>query len=286
MISVNDILQVVGLSQSELNDVPRDYVNYTIYKRDGSKRVVHEPNPVLRTVQDKLLAFLTALVEKRTLITHEAATGRVGAYENAKRHVGAQRLTKFDIKNFFDAITSHELFRALYGQPYFEEDAAALIARLCCSGSLVQGAPTSSLLADIVCQPLDVALAQIGLTYTRYVDDITFSGRAEPFIGDVERQLARHGFEANVEKTTFCGPGDRFTVTGFVINPTKDKPAVRAPRAAWRRLRAVVNKLEREPDYELYTVASGLCSYVGQTDRERAEPFKARLLDVFLRSFK
>ena len=65
---------------------------------------------------------------------------------------------------------------------------------------------------------------RVGATYTRYADDLTFSGdaslsrgarRLEKMVGDIARD---EGFSLNRKKTWVMGRGARQRVTGIVVN--------------------------------------------------------------------
>lgn len=104
-------------------------------------------------------------------------------------------------------------------------------------GHLPQGAPTSPMLANLVCNNLDNSLSQIAseaeLVYTRYADDIIFSGEidnrttATCLIRQISKELRVSGFKVNFQKTRYCSSGARMIVTGICIN---DVECLRVPR--------------------------------------------------------
>jgi RNA-directed DNA polymerase len=106
---------------------------------------------------------------------------------------------------------------------------------------LPQGAPTSPALANLVCFRLDRRLAglaaTVGARYTRYVDDLTFSGdrriRGDRFAALVSEVAAEEGFRVNPAKTRVAGAGSRQRVLGAVVNarPTLPRPERDALRA-------------------------------------------------------
>ena len=119
------------------------------------------------------------------------------------------------------------------------------------SRGLPQGACTSPGLSNQVARRLDRRLqglaAKLGLTYTRYADDLTFSG-TEEFNGRVGYLLARvrhiaedEGFAVNAKKTRVLRRNAAQRVTGLVVN---DRPGV--ARKEVRRLRAILHHAHRE----------------------------------------
>lgn len=228
-------------------------------------------------VQRALLPFLSTL-----LPTHEAATGRLGSLKNARRHAGAKTLLCFDVVDFFDNVSTIRVRQCL--ATVFEHEAATLLTQLSTRhGHLVQGAPTSSFLADAVCYTLDERLAQLCAgVYTRFVDDITFSAQRPhclPPEREVVQALSDFGLSINAAKTRHADQSGAMLVTGLLINEQPGRPSVRAPRNLWRRLRAGMHLLEKREgaDAALVEEMQGLSSYLAMTDRERAAPFRALL---------
>jgi RNA-directed DNA polymerase len=109
--------------------------------------------------------------------------------------------------------------------------------------SVPQGAPSSPVLSNAVCFPLDCAVTEIsqkhGLRYTRYADDFAFSGDAIPttFASELSAILDINGFGLNHEKTRLYGPTEsvRF-LTGLVLTPDRIRPPKRFRRWIRQRL--------------------------------------------------
>jgi retron-type reverse transcriptase len=93
---------------------------------------------------------------------------------------------------------------------------------------LPQGAPTSPVFSNIVCQKLDHRLTGVAkrfnLKYTRYADDITFSSMHNVYQekGDFLKELTRiikdQNFDIKESKTRLQKTGYRQEVTGLVVN--------------------------------------------------------------------
>lgn len=125
-------------------------------------------------------------------------------------------------------------------------DIANIIASLCCtemeverkneSGEwekvkrnvLPQGAPTSPVITNIVCQKLDYLLSGVakrfGLKYSRYADDITFSSMhnvyqpESEFLKELHRIITEQNFHIKESKTRLQKDGYRKEVTGLLVN--------------------------------------------------------------------
>jgi len=93
---------------------------------------------------------------------------------------------------------------------------------------LPQGAPTSPIITNIVCQKLDYLLTGVanrfGLKYTRYADDITFSSLHNvyqedgEFLSELKRIISEQNFHIKESKTRLQKDGYRKEVTGLLIN--------------------------------------------------------------------
>ncbi len=125
-------------------------------------------------------------------------------------------------------------------------DIANIIASLCCTemeverknetgewekvkrNVLPQGAPTSPVITNIVCQKLDYLLSGVakrfGLKYSRYADDITFSSMhnvyqpKSEFLKELHRIIDEQNFHIKESKTRLQKDGYRKEVTGLLVN--------------------------------------------------------------------
>src|SRR5262249_35728921 len=112
---------------------------------------------------------------------------------------------------------------------------------------LVQGAPTSPALANLVAWRLDRRLsglaAKYGYTYTRYADDLTFSGDDMAALGRLrvraQHIIAAEQFVVNAAKTRIAHRSSRQIVTGLVVNEK-----VTTPRRLRRQIRAILHNAQ------------------------------------------
>src|SRR5207248_3235965 len=115
-------------------------------------------------------------------------------------------------------------------------------------GVLPQGAPTSPDLSNHAARRLDLRLAGLArrrkLTYTRYADDLTFSGVVTPRVQRAIEHIVRDsGFSPNESKLRYLQSHQRQSVTGVVVNEK-----VNVPRERRRWLRQEVHYLSRFGD--------------------------------------
>ncbi len=262
-----DIANAVGMplgkfrhyAQHRHREQVSHYVAFAIPKRDGSERIIHAPKTKLKALQralDKLVVSKLPISEH----AHGFVKGR-SIDTNARAHVGKPMVAKFDIKDCFPALhigRVRGLFLAL-GYSYPVAAALAVVMteaprqRVEAEGKLyhtptgprvcVQGAPTSPGLCNAILLRLDRRLAGLakkrGLAYTRYADDLTFSGPeadVKKLLGIVPKIAAEEGFEINAAKTRLMRQSGRQAVTGVIVN--KDMGLSRKTR---RKLRAALH---------------------------------------------
>jgi retron-type reverse transcriptase len=143
---------------------------------------------------------------------------------NAAPHTGQKLVLGMDVKDFFPTITARRVFGLFRELGESKEGASFLTALTCHKNELPQGAPTSPFIANLLCRNLDKRLSglaeKIGAQYTRYADDLTFSGGAQVrrLAAIVPSILKEEGFQANEKKTRICGQHNSQQVTGLTVN--------------------------------------------------------------------
>jgi S1-C subfamily serine protease len=169
-----------------------------------------------------------------------------------------------DLEKFFETINFGRVRGALISKPFMiDARVATLIARICCKeNALPQGAPTSPILANMVCLRLDGELSRLGRAfgcrYTRYADDITFSSNRNVFPrelgvvmfppygthavigGNLAAAIQSNGFVVNFEKLRLYHKANSQRVTGLTVNriPNVSRTYIRSIRGmlnAWRQ---------------------------------------------------
>lgn len=205
------------------------YHTFFIRKKSGSARKILAPQHTLKYIQFALNKVLQATFEPQA-----QAFGFVrgkNIVDNAALHAGRNYVLNLDLKDFFPSVYFRRI-KVMLEQPPFNlsshrEPLAYLIANLCTDeGVLPQGAPTSPVLTNIICQRLDRKLAEIAAqhsaVYSRYADDITFSSNdfvySTRFRQRIERVIARERFVINESKTRLQEKGYRQEVTGLTVN--------------------------------------------------------------------
>ena len=224
----------LGLSAKTLysvsNNIPAHYRHVQIPKAAGGFRELSVPDQLLKRIQSRIHERLLWLEE----ISPYATAYRPGGSPriNARPHVGKPVIMKLDIYKFFDhAIYPLDKEKAFPAERYSERN-RVLLALLCTYHDVLpQGAPTSPAISNIILRDFDMAIgswcAQRKITYTRYCDDMTFSGdfKPEDVIPVVKDELRKLGFFLNDRKTKVARSNQRQLVTGLVVNDKVRVPA-------------------------------------------------------------
>lgn len=267
--SDDDLAAALGISTSELYhfachrlaDPHYHYASFTIPRRSGEPRPILAPKPRLKALQRHLLE-----IALQRLPVHHAAhaflPGRSIA-TNARPHLRREFLLTLDLRDFFGSLHMGRV-RGYFLAMGYGWEVASTLALLCTeaprqavlvrgerlytpvgSRSLPQGAPTSPALANAIAYRLDRRLTgmarSMGLNYTRYADDLTFSGddptRLATLMRLSQQIIVEEGFALAAPKTRVQRRGQRQQVTGVVVNAVPG-----APRARRRRLRAAIHR--------------------------------------------
>ena len=206
-----------------LNNVSGHYQEFWMRKRSGGYRMISAPDKDLQAIQSTIYSRILSSVT----IVHPAAVGfRCGrsVVDNAAPHLGKRYVLKMDIHDFFGSIRSPRV-RQTFKKIGYPENVSKVLGALCClPRHLPQGAPTSPALSNIVGYEMDRKLAALaaeyGVTYTRYADDLTFSGDVFPkeqIIPQVKRIIRDEKFEPNHKKTHFMNQSSRKIITGVSV---------------------------------------------------------------------
>ncbi len=262
-----------SLERSAPDERLRHYYRRWVPKRDGSARLLESPKRELKDLQRQVLHQILDQIP-----AHAAAHGfRPGrsVRTGVAPHEDQAVVIKLDLESFFTAVTAGRVY-GIFRLAGYPEPVAHTLAALCTTvtppatirtapaapGQLweprrrllqrlrrphfAQGSPTSPALANLSTFALDRRLtglaARLDASYTRYADDLTFSGGRHLVAGSrsiitlVERIAADEGFTVNQLKTRVLTSAQRQRVTGLVVNQHAN-----VARPDYDRLRAILH---------------------------------------------
>jgi len=224
------------------------YNIFSIPKKGGGRRAITAPSPQLKYIQSKLAVLLAAIQSdlersrtKRQCVLSHGFKKEYSIITNASLHRNRRFVFNADLKDFFPSINFGRVLGFFLKDQNFKLDAkiATIIAQIAChNNQLPQGSPCSPVVSNLIAHILDIHLNRLAAscrcTYTRYVDDLTFSTNEKSFpipIGrfseDLGRWVAgneflvsvyRSGFQLNESKTRLQQRDSRQDATGLIVN--------------------------------------------------------------------
>ncbi|MFI9814882.1 reverse transcriptase family protein [Saccharothrix variisporea] len=276
--TTGDLARALGLDVGELawfadarawnrraGEPLRHYRTWWVPSRSHGRRLIESPKPRLAELQRRLVRHLLDRFD-----VHDAAHGfRKGRSTTtfAAPHAGKPLVVRLDLEGFFTSVTGARLRGLLTAHGYPITVATALTGllttrtppealhpadwpqrRRLAAPHLPQGAPSSPATANVIARALDRRLAglarTLGATYTRYADDLAFSGDDDlplhRLLPGVRGVVEDEGFRLNPRKTRIAAAHQRQRLAGLVVN---DTPA--ASRAEYDDLKAVLHNCAR-----------------------------------------
>jgi hypothetical protein len=310
-----------SLERTVAHEKLRNYRYSVVPRRGGLPRVLEAPKARLKEIQRWILHEILEPVP-----LHEAAQGFTrgrSVATHARLHTGQAVVLRLDLKDFFASVTAGRVFGIFRTLGYAGSVAHVLtglstntipqgvwqavagatdpaliqprfwLGRALATPHLPQGAPTSPALANLAAFRLDRRLTGLakstGLRYSRYADDLTFSGsvqlrRRGRHLASLVAEIARdEGFEINERKTAVHSAGGRQSVCGIVVNV---RPNVL--RSEYDQLKAILhNAAIHGPasqnragvaDFEAHL--SGRISWIASLNPTRGEKLRRRFNEI------
>ena len=225
------------------NNTFHRYEQFKIKKKSGGFRLITAP-------KNRSFKLILQYVNEIFKVLYTPSTHAMGFTEgrsvvtNASVHIGKNYILNLDLKDFFPSVEQPRIWKRLQIDPLnFKKPVANVLAGLCCMkqvekderGNVIktnyvlpQGAPTSPIITNMICDKLDRRLAglakRFGLDYTRYADDITFSSmhnvysKNGAFFTELRRIITDQGFTLNEKKTRLQKRGSRQEVTSVIVS--------------------------------------------------------------------
>lgn len=214
------------------------YRSFEVPKKNGGTRRINAPADDLKSIQlklsDALAEYQKHLWNKKGIspnIAH-AFIKEKSIFSNAKVHRNKRYVLNIDLTDFFDSFHFGRVRGFFNKNNDFQLpiEVATVIAQLTCyNGKLPQGAPSSPIITNLICNILDMRLLKIAkkyrVDYTRYADDMTFSTNDRNFLDnyneffyEINKEVTHAGFSINDSKTRLQYRNSRQEVTGLTVN--------------------------------------------------------------------
>lgn len=252
------------------------YKEYDIPKKSGGSRTIYQPCKNLKGLQSWILVNIL-----NKLKSSEAAKGfekKMSLNDNVIPHRNSNVILNLDLKDFFPSINADKVYN-IFSSIGYNKTISTIFTNLCTyNNTLPQGSPCSPKLANLICWNLDNRIqgyvGKRGIIYTRYADDLTFSGlipqRVIKILPALKNIILDEDFEINDKKTRFIGLSRKREITGLVLC----KNTYGIGREKYRKLRPKIYNLtkfdkdDKSQEKEIYHI-SGWISYIKSVDKKR-----------------
>lgn len=265
-MTISEFCKLINFSNKQYYDIVnfckqnKGYNFFKIPKKSGEDRTIFAPVEELKKLQIKIKKFLEGIYN-----SPKACNGFVkgrSTKTNAMGHVGKKWVLNIDISDFFPSINFGRIWGLFKSSVFnFDDALATTLAIVCChDGKLPQGAPTSPILANMICCRMDKKLIKFAsfnkCKFSRYADDITLSTNLNVFPKNIaitnedglleltdefEKIIKDNGFILNSNKTRLAYRTKCQLVTGIVINKK-----LNLKRKYYRQLRAILHNCKKE----------------------------------------
>lgn len=282
------------------------YIRFKVPKKTGGERLISAPMPNLKQAQYWILENILNKLE-----VHDAAHGfreNRSIITNATPHVGADVIINFDLKDFFPSI-SYKRVKGLFQSFGYSEAAATIFGLICTAADieqveldgttyyvalddrhLPQGSPASPAITNLLCRRLDRRLQgmaeNIGFTYTRYADDLTFSATSENrrhicnIMRRTESIVTHEGFNINHDKTRVLRNTNQQEVTGIIVNEK-----LNISKKVLKKFRATLHQIEQEGlqgkhwgnSHDTLAAITGFANFVAMVNPEKGTEFQQQV---------
>lgn len=231
-VSLRTISTLFGISPEfvgAMSRAPTRYYRVFQLRKGKKKRTISAPKVALKVIQSWFGTHVALAIDLPDCV-YGFVPGKDGVFAAANVHCGADWVYSLDLRDFFPSVSEARVVSALESIGFSARSAAFLSRLLTLNGQLPQGSPASPVISNIAFLPTDLALAATadgaGVKYTRYADDLVFSGTGQP-AGDLSQSirniLLQHGWSIAEEKEYLAVRPARLKVHGLLVHGAKPR---------------------------------------------------------------
>ncbi len=297
------------LSFSRKHSKISHYKRFQMPKKTGGYRLISAPMPKLKKAQHWILEYILNNVS-----VHDNAHGCIigkSIKTNAIPHVGKAVVINQDFQNFFPSVTYNRI-KGVFLSLGYSHQVATILSLLCSEPKIVdisllgedyyaqrgerflpQGSPCSPAITNILCRKLDFRLSGLakkyGFDYTRYVDDITFSGNKNslPKITSLlkysRKVVTSENFKLHPEKLRVMKRNAKQEVTGVVVNEKAN-----ISKSSLKRFRALLFQIEKDGlegkswnnGGNVLAQIDGYANFIFQIDAKKGAVYKQQVATI------
>ena len=299
-LSVETVQEAEGLL-----DAGNGYEEWSIDKKNGSKRQICSPRDQLKEIQERILSRLLYHIPV-SVASHGFVPSR-SIVTNALAHLQATHMINLDLKDAFPSVNQHRVEHALqiglgtifkkFGvrvDSEVRQSLVKLIAKLTTfNDQLPQGSPTSGYLLNLACRTLDKRIFELlgeiapNVIYTRYADDLTFTSREpmpENILKRIKRTIQRAGFKWHPQKThvAAAAKGQNLEICGLRVVGSELRISPKKMKGYRSVLRRAASQIPTgQLDADTRSHVQGIVGFVqmvyGELPHNLAKPYEAFL---------
>ncbi len=276
--TIDDFSQITHLSKYTLFQLSErsnfHYKKFPIKKKSGGTRTICQPSKNLKGLQ----AWILVNILNKLKVSDSCKGFEKGSSiaDNARAHINANCMLTIDLSDFFDNVTDIKVYNVFKSIGY-NSLISTMLTNICtCDSSLPQGSPCSPKLANLITWKLDKRIqgfvGKRGITYTRYADDLSFSGlhpsNTIQILPVVKKIIEDEGFSINEKKTRVAGASRAKRITGLIVSNNR----YGIGKVKYRILRSKIfhlTKPKEQKNIVLLNEVNGWISYLKSVDKLR-----------------
>lgn len=257
---------IIGRSKKELDDfikeIDNNYREWSEVKRDkktGAPKTYKDGTIKQRIIRPSKipLKILQTQIKDRILSHVELPENIHGGVKkksnitNAKPHQGKKYTLTTDLRDFYPSVKAQQVYNTFIDLGFNKQLAFYVTRFTTWKGELPQGTPTSTHISNIIFLDTDYRLIEIckrnNITYTRYIDDLTFSSQADfqHIIPEILETVKLSGLNINYRKTFYKG---KQIITGINVFLNK----IDAPEKIIKKVEEETKNQEKNKPYTNY----------------------------------
>ena len=223
--SIAKIENILGFSLDKIEKAIKNkdsfYSEAKLVIKDKT-RILDIPNSNLKIIQKNLARYFGEKVVWPNYV--QGGIKNRSIKTNARKHSGRKFVLSLDIENFFPSITTEMVKNSLIRHGLYKKVSTLISELSTYKNKIPQGSPSSTYVANMVFLEIDklinIFCKKHSLIYTRFVDDLTISGRKDifPYKGTIIQYITRSGLTISERKTTIQNSTKKQVVTKLVVN--------------------------------------------------------------------
>ena len=283
--TIDDLCRMLSLEkyflQKHIRLCPLLYIEIPLKKKDGTPRPIRAPKDKLKIIQRAILKNILSGIKLPSCCYGFSKNKSI--IENAKVHSKNDFLLNLDIQDFFPSVHYKKVQQIFLDIGLSEEIAIFLCGLTTYEYRLPQGAPTSPFLASFALSNLDYRLMRLAksnyLTYTRYFDDISFSGNKRVVVleKDIMKIIKEEGYTVKISKRKLFTKNEAKEVNGVLI--TNKKLSLRNTDELFNYVSDInkygLSKLQTDNLEKERQSLKGKIAFLKQVDQEQSDKIEA-----------